>query len=62
MSNGENRTNRPQFRTAPLITSAVLVGAGTMIALAGLAAMAAGAAAWQNGTQSQSSPAITANG
>jgi len=83
MSNGENRTNGPQFRTAPLITSAVMVGVGTMIALAGLAvggghllsvtrqwvnemevppselarlkwtqaraAMAAGAAAWQNG-------------
>ena len=26
------------------------------------AAMAAGAAAWQNGTQNQSSPAIPANG
>ena len=37
MSNGENRTNGPQFRTAPLITSAVMVGAGTLIALAGLA-------------------------
>ena len=37
MSNGETRTNGPQFRTAPLITSAVMVGAGTMIALAGLA-------------------------
>jgi hypothetical protein len=96
MSNGETRTNGPQFRTTPLITSAVMVGAGTMIALAGLAvggghllsvtrqwvnemevppselarlkwtqaraAMAAGAAAWQNGTQGQSSPAIPANG
>ena len=85
MSNGENRTNGPQFRTAPLITSAVLVGVGTLIALTGLAvggghllsvtrqwinemevppselarlkwtqaraAMAAGAAAWQDGTQ-----------
>ncbi len=46
MSNGENRTNGPQFRTAPLITSAV----------------AAGAAAWQDGPQSQSSPVISANG
>jgi hypothetical protein len=96
MSNGENRTNGPQFRTAPLITSAAMIGAGTLIALAGLAvggghllsvtrqwinemevppselarlkwtqartAMAAGAAAWQNGTPSQSSSAITANG
>ena len=96
MSNGENRTNGPQFRTAPLITSAAMVGAGTLIALAGLAvggghllsvtrqwinemevppselarlkwtqaraAMAAGAAAWQDGTQSQSSPATPANG
>ena len=94
MSNGENRTNGPQFSTAPLITSAVLVGVGTLIALTGLAvggghllsvtrqwinemevppselarlkwtqaraAMAAGATAWQNGTQS--SPAILANG
>ena len=96
MSNGENRTNGPQFRTAPLITSAAMIGAGTLIALAGLAvggghllsvtrqwinemevppselarlkwtqartAMAAGAAAWQNGTQNQSSAAIPANG
>jgi hypothetical protein len=37
MSNGENRRNGPQFRTAPLITSAAMVGAGTLIALAGLA-------------------------
>ena len=37
MSNGENRKNGPQFRTAPLITSAAMVGAGTLIALAGLA-------------------------
>jgi hypothetical protein len=84
MSNGESPANGPQFRTAPLVVSAVLVGAGTLIALAGLAvgaahvasatrqwidemevppseqarqkwaqartAMAAGAAAWQNGT------------
>src|SRR6266516_3145296 len=96
MSNGENRRNGPQFRTAPLITSAAMVGGGTLIALTGLAvggghllsatrqwinemevppsevarlkwtqaraAMAAGAAAWQNGTQRQSSPAIPANG
>jgi len=96
MSNGENRRNGPQFRTAPLITSSVMVGVGTLIALTGLAigaghllsatrqwvnemevppselvrlkwsqarsAMAAGAAAWQDGTQSQSSPAIPANG
>lgn len=88
MGNGENRRNGPQFRTAPLITSAVMVGTGTLIALTGLAiggghllsatrqwinemevppselarlkwtqaraAMAAGAAAWQNGTQSDS--------
>ncbi len=85
MSNGESPANGPQFRTAPLVTSAVLVGAGTLIALAGTGrgrgprgrrrpgqwidemevppseqarqrwaqartAMAAGAAAWQNGT------------
>ena len=96
MSNGENRRNGPQFRTAPLITSSVMVGVGTLIVLTGLAiggghllsatrqwvnemevppselarlkwtqarsAMAAGAAAWQDGTQSQSSPAIPANG
>ena len=37
MSNGENRRNGPQFRTAPLITSSAMVGAGTLIALAGLA-------------------------
>lgn len=40
MSNGENGENGrsgPQFRAAPLITSAALVGAGTLIALAGLA-------------------------
>ena len=37
MSNGENRRNGPQFSTAPLITSAAMVGAGTLIALAGLA-------------------------
>ena len=37
MSNGENRTNGPQFKTGPLITSAVMVGTGTLIVLAGLA-------------------------
>jgi hypothetical protein len=37
MGNGVNRRNGPQFRTAPLITSAAMVGAGTLIALAGLA-------------------------
>ena len=33
----EESTNLPEFRTGPLITSAALVEAGTMIALAGLA-------------------------
>jgi hypothetical protein len=37
MSSGENRSGRPHFRAAPLITSAAMVGGGTMIALAGLA-------------------------
>jgi hypothetical protein len=37
MSNGENRNGGPQFRTATLITSAAMVGGGTMIVLAGLA-------------------------
>jgi hypothetical protein len=37
MSNGENRSSGPQFRAALLITSAALVGGGTMIVLAGLA-------------------------
>ena len=37
MSNGENSSSGPQFRTGPLIVSAALVGAGTLIALAGLA-------------------------
>ena len=37
MSNGENRSSGPQFQTAPLIISAAMVGAGTMIVLAGLA-------------------------
>jgi hypothetical protein len=86
MGNDVNLRNGPRFRMAPLVTSAAMVGAGTLIALAGLAvgsghlvsvtrqwigemevppselarlkwtqartAMAAGAAAWQNGTQS----------
>ena len=85
MNDVESRSSGPQFQAAPLITSAVLVGAGTLIVLAGLAvggshlamatrkwvnemetapsemarikwtqakaAMAAGAQAWQNGTQ-----------
>lgn len=96
MNNGENRRNGPQFRTAPLIISAAMVGTGTLIALAGLAiggghllsatrqwvsemevppselarakwaqaraAMAAGAAAWQDGTQNQPSLSGPANG
>jgi len=37
MSNGENRSSGPQFQAAPLITSAAMVGAGTLIVLAGLA-------------------------
>jgi len=37
MSNGENGSSGPQFRAAPLITSAAMVGAGTLIVLAGLA-------------------------
>jgi hypothetical protein len=37
MSNGENRSSGPQFRTAPLIVSAAMVGVGTMIVLVGLA-------------------------
>ena len=90
MSNGENRSNGPQFRMAPLVISASMVGGGTLIVLAGLAiggghlvaatrqwmsemdvppsdlarqkwtqaraAMAAGTAAWQNGSQSKSAP------
>ena len=85
MNDVESRSSGPQFQAAPLIISAVLVGAGTLIVLAGLAvggshlamatrkwvnemktapsemarikwtqakaAMAAGAQAWQNGTQ-----------
>lgn len=37
MSNDENGSSGPQFKAGPLITSAALVGAGTLIALAGLA-------------------------
>jgi hypothetical protein len=37
MGNSENRTSGPQFRAGPLITSAVMVGSGTLIVLAGLA-------------------------
>jgi len=91
MSDGGNGNGRsgPQFRAAPLITSASMVGAGTLIVLAGLAvggghllsvirqwvaemevpprelakikwgqartAVAAGAAAWQNGPGEDSS-------
>jgi len=36
MSNGEKRNGGPQFRTATLITSAAMVGGGTMIVLSGL--------------------------
>ena len=87
MSNGENRRSAPQFSMARLVTSAAMLGGGTLIALTGLAiggghlisatrqwigemdvppgelarlkwvqsraALAAGAAAWQNGSQSQ---------
>ena len=37
MDNGMTRKNGPQFSAAPLITSAAMVGAGTLIVLAGLA-------------------------
>ena len=37
MNDVESRSSGPQFQAAPLITSAVLVGAGTLIVLAGLA-------------------------
>jgi hypothetical protein len=37
MSDDESLTSGPRFRAAPLITSAVMVGGGTMVALAGLA-------------------------
>ena len=36
-ANTQESSNFPEFRTGPLITSAALVGAGAMIALAGLA-------------------------
>jgi len=87
MNNGTTSQSWPQFSSAPLITSAVLVGVGTFFVFAGLAvggshlmsatrrwvremevppselaklkyaqaraAVAAGTAAWQNGTQTQ---------
>ncbi len=31
------KSNGPQFQAAPLITSAAMIGAGTLVALAGLA-------------------------
>lgn len=37
MSSGENGTRGPQFKTATLMTSGAMVGAGTLIALTGLA-------------------------
>jgi hypothetical protein len=37
MSNGENGKSGPQFRSGPLIASAIMVGAGTLIVLSGLA-------------------------
>lgn len=37
MSNGKNGRSGPQFRAGPLITSAALVGVGTVLAMAGLA-------------------------
>ena len=37
MGDGENRGSGPQYRAAPLIISAALVGTGTVIVLAGLA-------------------------
>jgi hypothetical protein len=37
MTNDATRSNLPQFSSGPLITSAVLVGVGTFIALSGLA-------------------------
>jgi hypothetical protein len=95
MSNDGSSASGPQFRTAPLVVSAVLVGAGALVALAGLAvgathvasaarqwidemevppseqarqkwaqartAMAAGAAAWQNGTNAEPA-SVTAAG
>jgi hypothetical protein len=35
--NSQGSGNSPEFRTGPLITGAALVGAGTMVALVGLA-------------------------
>jgi hypothetical protein len=37
MSNGENSGGGPQYRAAPLLISAAMVGTGTVIVLAGLA-------------------------
>ncbi len=37
MTNDATRSNLPQLSSGPLITSAVLVGVGTFIALSGLA-------------------------
>lgn len=37
MDDGMTRRNGPQFSTAQMITSAVMVGAGTLIVMAGLA-------------------------
>ena len=37
MANVVNRITGPQLRSGPLITSAALVGAGTLLALAGMA-------------------------
>ena len=87
MNNDAKGSTGPQFRSAPLITSAVLVGAGTFFVLTSLAvgsshllsvarqrvremevppselaklkyaqaraAVTAGTAAWQNGSQTQ---------
>jgi hypothetical protein len=87
MNSDAKGSTGPQFRSAPLITSAVLVGVGTFVIFAGLAvggshllsatrrwvremevppselaklkyaqaraAVTAGTAAWQNGSQTQ---------
>jgi len=37
MTNGDNRRAGPQFETVPLMTSAALVGLGTVLVMAGLA-------------------------
>jgi hypothetical protein len=37
LPDSQGNMNLPEFRTGPLITGAVLVGAGTMVALVGLA-------------------------